>query len=72
MACGDPDGGTGGPEPGPPLKNHKDIGFLINTGPDHLKMTKLPSQHSMSGHHRHTRETPFEWPFAGGPMMARL
>ena len=28
-----------------PLKNHKDIGFLSNTGPDLLKITKLPSQH---------------------------
>ena len=27
---------------GPPsLKNHKNIGFLSNTGPDHLKITKL-------------------------------
>ena len=31
-----------------PLKNHKNIVFLRNTGPDPLKMTKLPSQHSMS------------------------
>ena len=35
-------------------------------------MTKLPSQHSMSGHHRHASETPFKWRFAGGSMMARL
>ena len=26
-----------------PLKNHKNIGFLSNTGPDPLKITKLPS-----------------------------
>ena len=25
---------------GPPLKNHKNIGFLINTGPDSLKNHK--------------------------------
>ena len=30
-----------------PLINHKNIGFLSNTGPDPLKITKLPSQHSM-------------------------
>ena len=36
-----------------PLKNHKNKGFLSNTGPDPLKMTKLPNQHSMSDHHRH-------------------
>ena len=28
-------GGTGGPDP-PPLENHKNIGFLSNTGPDRL------------------------------------
>ena len=37
--------GTGDP-------NHKNIGFLINAGPDPLKTTKLPSQHSMLGLHR--------------------
>ena len=31
-----------------------------------------PSQHTMSGHHRPTRETPFEWRFAGGPIVARF
>ena len=29
-------GSIGGPDP-PPLKNHKNIGFLSNTGPDPLK-----------------------------------
>ena len=28
---------------GPPMKNHKNIGFLSNTGPDPLKITKLPA-----------------------------
>ena len=37
---------------GPPLENYKNIGFLSNTGLDPLKITKLPSQHSMLGHHR--------------------
>ena len=32
-------GGQGGPDP-PPLKNHKNIGFLCNTGPDTLKNHK--------------------------------
>ena len=50
-------GGTGGPDP---LKNHKNIEFLSNTGPDPLKFLKLPSQHSMLGHHRHASETPFK------------
>ena len=30
-------GGGGGQGSGPPLKNHKTIGFLSNTGPDPLK-----------------------------------
>ena len=30
-------GGTGGPDP---LINYKNIGFLSNTGPDPLKITK--------------------------------
>ena len=42
--CADPDAGAG-------PKNHKNIGFLRNTGPGSLKITKLPSQHSMLGHH---------------------
>ena len=42
--------GAGGP--GPP-ENHKNIGFLSNTDPDPLKITKLPSQRSVLGHRRH-------------------
>ena len=40
-----------GPPPDP--ENHINIGFLSNTGPDPLKITK----HSMLGHHRHTSHT---------------
>ena len=36
------------------------------------KITKLPSQHSMLGHHRHASETPFKWRFAGRPMMVQF
>ena len=53
------DRGPDPPPPPPPLKNHRNIGFLSNTGPDPLKFSKLPSQHSMLGQHRHARETPF-------------
>ena len=56
----------------PPLKNHKNIGFLSNTGPDPLKITKLQSQFSTLGHHRHASKTPFKWRFAGGMMIASL
>ena len=60
---------TGGPDP--PLENHKIIGLFSNTGPDPLKIVKLPSQLSILGHNRHASETPFKWRFAGGPKMAR-
>ena len=49
-----------GPPPPPHLKNHKNIEFLSNTGPDPLKFSKLPSQHSTLGHHQHASETPFK------------
>ena len=68
-SCADPEGGTGIPDP-PPLENYKNIGFLSNTGPDPLKITKLPSQHSMLGHHRPISEAPFKWRFAGRILMA--
>ena len=68
-------GGTGGPDPPPPLKNHKKLGCFANTGQDSdksLKITKLPSQNSMLDQHRHASEKPFKWRFAGMPMTARL
>ena len=60
-------GGRGSRPPPPPLKNHKNIGLLSNTGPDLLKIKKLPSQRSMLGHHWPVpvSETPFEWRFVG-------
>ena len=58
--------------PPPPLKNHKNIGFLCNTGLDPLKITELPSQQSILDHHLHASEMPFKWRFTGGPMMASL
>ena len=73
-SCADPEGGDKGSGPSPPLKNHKNIGFLSNTGPDPLKIKKLPSYHLILGHHRpiSVSETPFKWRFAGRPMMARF
>ena len=49
-------GETGDLDPPPPPKkkkktNTKIKGFLSNTGPDPLKIAKLPSQHSMMGRH---------------------
>ena len=51
LTCADPEEGQGVRTP-PPPENYKNIGFLSNTGPDSLKITKLPIQHSMLGHHR--------------------
>ena len=50
----DPEGWGGG-EQGvrTPLKNPKNIGFPSNIDPDPVKITKLPSQHSIVGHYRH-------------------
>ena len=56
--CVDLEGAQG---PGPPLKNHKNIEFLSNTGPEPLLML---------GHHWPASETPLKWRLAGGPMMA--
>ena len=41
---------------GPPLENHKNIGFLSNTGSDPLKIVKLPRQLSILGHNWHARK----------------
>ena len=52
-----------------PLKNP---GFLSNTGPDPLKITKLPSQHSMLGHYRHASATAFNgchWRINDDPLI---
>ena len=65
-------GGQGFRTPTTTLKNKKNIGLPSNIGQDPVRITKLPSQHSMFGHHRHASETPFKWRFADGPMVARL
>ena len=59
---GSKEGGAGGPDPYPSEKNHNNIGFLSNTGPDPLKITKLSSKHSMLGHHRHAISMAICWP----------
>ena len=46
---------------GRPMKNLKNIGFPGNTGPDPLKITKLPSQHSILCHHLHASKMAFCW-----------
>ena len=58
VPCADLEGGQGIRTP--ILKNHKNIEFLSNTGPDPLEFSKLPSQHSTLGYHRQASETPFK------------
>ena len=71
--CVDPERGQGVRTP---LKNHKNRGFPSNTGPDPLKFSKLPSQHtselSMLGQQRHTSKTPFKWPAFSGIRILSL
>ena len=70
----DPDGGggTGCPDPPPPppwkITFFCFVAILVRIP---WKITKLPSQHLMLGHHRPASETPFKWRFADGPTMAR-
>ena len=68
--------GDRGPGPPPPETSQK---FRVSKQywsqiqiQDLLKITKLPSQHSILGHYRPASETPFKWRFAGGSMIARL
>ena len=63
-------GGQGGPDPPPHPEKSQNIGFPSNTGPDPLKITNLPSQHSMLGHGI-GMPAKREWRFTDGPMMAR-
>ena len=61
-------GGGGGAEPlSQPLKNHKNIGLISNTGPDPKKNHKTTKPDSMWSHHGHASETTFKLRFAGGP-----
>ena len=46
-SCAVPEGVGAGPYP---LEYYKNTGFLSNTGPDPLKITKLTIQHSILGH----------------------
>ena len=56
--------------PPPLLNNHKNIGFLCNTAPDLLKLTKLPSQQSMLGHHLPANSMAFRSRANDGPFIA--
>ena len=55
----------------PPLKNHKNIWFLSNTGLDPLKNRKATKPAFNVVPLSARQRMPFKWRFAGGPMMAR-
>ena len=70
--CGSRGGGGGTDGVNPPLKYHKFIVFPSNTGPNPLKITKLPNQHSTGEHYRPVSETPFQWRFASRLIISRF
>ena len=69
--CADPEGEQGVRTP-PPLKNHRNIGFLSKTGLDSKENSKATELAFYAGPYRPTSETPFKWRFDGRPMLARL
>ena len=64
-------GGGGGAGVRTPLKNHKNIGFLRNAGPDSLKNLKSIKPAFNFAHSSARNLNGIKWRFAGGPMMAR-
>ena len=61
--------GEGGPDPPPPLKNHKNIGFRCNTGPDPLIDHKATKPAFNVGPSSARQQNASYWRFAGGPMI---
>ena len=57
---------------GPPLKNHKNIGFSSNTGPDPLKNREATKPAFNVGPSLACQGKAIKWHSAGGPMMACL
>ena len=43
------------------IQNQKNIRVPSNVGYNPRKSRKLPSKHSLLGHHRHASETQFKW-----------
>ena len=67
--------GAGGPDP-PPLKNHKNIGFICNTGPDPLKNHKATKPAFYVGpafaRQRNAISMAFRWWADGGLFTAGI
>ena len=60
----------GGRGCGPPLKNHKNIGFCRYTGPDPLKNLKATKPPFNSWPSSARQQNAIKWRYAGGPIMA--
>ena len=69
VTCADPEGGQGVRTP--PLKNHKNIGFSSNTGPDPLNIVATKPAYNVGSSSARQRNA-ILWRFAGGPMMVHL
>ena len=69
----DQKGGGGDRGSGPPLKNHKNIGFLCNTGLDPLKNHKAAKPAFYDGptlaHKGNTIKMAFRWRADDGPFI---
>ena len=73
-SCADSEVGPGSGPPPLPGKYQVVIGFLRDTGPDHLVNHKgtQPAFNVDASDDLPTSETPFKWCFTGGPMVARF
>ena len=75
LSCADQEGGGGdrGPDPTPPEKIHKNLGFLSNTGPDHLKNHKATKPEfnvgPLSARQRNAILMAFRWRPDDGPLI---
>ena len=67
QSCADPEGDSGS---GCPLKNHKNIEFLSNTGQDPLKNHKAAKPAFNVGPSTARHQNAIYWCFSGGSMVA--
>ena len=69
ISCADPEGWVGQGVRTPPLKKHKNIGFLSNAGPEPLKNYKATKLAFNGGPSSPASETPFRWRTDNDPVL---